>query len=288
MKRLWPGCLLCALAAILFVYMAAIEAPGISAQIGGMELPDAVVTGYDLDGALALHTAFKLQQAEAEASGEQSASAAYISMHQGSDLLFPPMLAASLMFLAFAGLRDTNLDVPPRLARIGLGTTFAVAAAYQGFDYAENAVADAMFGPSSIRTDLNAELVPVLRGLTFGKYSPLCLHSFWSRRSGRAAGSAGAPGSRRPFETCLHELHPVARSENDYWFDLPKAVAPPTKPAGSSVQTVKRHDHIHRNLLAFDGPGTLDLRDLSGGLAAPGRGDQGGQGQGLGFQVSFC
>jgi hypothetical protein len=176
MKRLWPGWLLCALTAILLVYMAGFEAPGISREINHMKLPDAVVFGYDLNGAQALHAAFKAQLAAAEAEGKQSASAAYLSMHQGSDLLFPPMLAASLAFLAFAGLRASNDELgPPRLARIGLGVVFALAFAYLGCDYVENAVADAMFGPPSLKLDLNADLVPVLRGLTAGKYLTIAI-----------------------------------------------------------------------------------------------------------------
>lgn len=176
MKRLWPGWLLCGLTAILFVYMAAVQAPGISCQIGGMKLPDVVVVGYDLDSAQALHAAFKAQQAVAISDGEKSASAAYLSMHQGSDLLFPPMLAASLVFLGFAGLKTSSGEAtPPRLARIGLRLVFVVALAYLGFDFVENGVADTMFGPAALNSDLNTELVPVLRGLTIGKYLTIAI-----------------------------------------------------------------------------------------------------------------
>lgn len=176
MKRLWPGWLLCGLTAILFVYMAAVEAPGISREINNMDLPDVVVLGYDLEGARALHAAFKGQQAVAIADGEKSASAAYLSMHQGSDLLFPPMLAASLAFLGFAGLKTSSDEAgAPRLVRNGFRLLCAVALAYLGFDYVENAVADTMFGPAALDSDLNAELVPVLRGLTIGKYLTLAV-----------------------------------------------------------------------------------------------------------------
>lgn len=171
MKRLWPGWLLCGLTVILLVYMAAFEAPDISAKIGDMRLPDAVFTGYDLDDARRLHAAFTTELAKSEAAGSQSASAAYVSMHAGSDLLFPPMLAASLAFLAFAGLNARGRDnAVPLSARIMLGIAFAVAFTYLGFDYVENAVADALFGPPSLKLPLNADLVPVLSVLTIGKY----------------------------------------------------------------------------------------------------------------------
>lgn len=176
MKRLWPGWLLCALSAVLFAYMAAFEVPAISAGINDMKLPDAAIFGYDLEGARALHAAFAADLAEAEVEGRQSASAAYLSMHAGSDLLFPPMLAASLAFLAFAGLNARDHESPPpRGARIMLGLAFAVAFTYLGFDYVENAVADAMFGPPSLQLPLNADLVPVLRVLTIGKYVCIAL-----------------------------------------------------------------------------------------------------------------
>lgn len=178
MKRLWPGWLLCGLTAILFVHMAVVEAPGISREINNMDLPDVVVLGYDLEGAQALHAAFKRQQAEAIADGEKSTSAAYLSMHQGSDLLFPPMLAASLVFLGFAGLKTSSGEAtPPRLARIGFRLVFAVALGYLGFDYVENAVADTMFGPVALEFALNTELVPVLRWLTIGKYLTIAIAS---------------------------------------------------------------------------------------------------------------
>ncbi|WP_394690554.1 hypothetical protein [Hoeflea sp.] len=172
MKRFWPGWLLCALTAVLFLYMAAFQAPGISSQIDGMKLPDVVVLGYDLEGARALHAAFKAQQAAADADGEMSAAATYLSMHQGSDLLFPPMLAASLAFLGFAGLRASSAGVG---GRIGFRMVCALALVYMGFDYLENAVADTMFGPAALESDLNTELVPVLRGLTIGKYLAIAI-----------------------------------------------------------------------------------------------------------------
>ncbi|MEQ8480972.1 MAG: hypothetical protein RIC18_09960 [Hoeflea sp.] len=171
MKRLWPGWVLCGLTIVLFVYMAAFEAPAISARINGTSLPDTVVTGYDHDAARTLYAAFTDELAQSEAAGRQSASAAYVSMHAGSDLLFPPMLAASLAFLAFAGLNARGrANAVPRSARITLGIAFAVAFTYLGFDYVENAVADALFGPPSLKLTLNADLVPVLRVLTIGKY----------------------------------------------------------------------------------------------------------------------
>lgn len=171
MKRLWPGWLLCGLTVALFIYMAAFEAPGIQTKLGGMLIPDSVPLGYDIDGARGLFAAFKAELADAEEANRQSASAAYVSMHAGSDLLFPPMLAASLAFLAAAALNARqHLGGSPRLARIGLGLVFALAFAYLGCDYVENAVADALFGPPALAYGFNPDLVPVLRGLTAGKY----------------------------------------------------------------------------------------------------------------------
>jgi hypothetical protein len=174
MKPLWPGWLLCVLTAGLFVYMAMFEAVDISRKLDGLKVPDAVITGYNLQESEALHAAFATDQAAADIEGRQSASAAYVSMHAGSDLLFPPMMAASLVFLAVAALASPhNRSGTPRSLRIGLGLVLALAFAYLGCDYVENAVADAMFGPASLDFELNAGLVPVLRGLTAGKY--LCL-----------------------------------------------------------------------------------------------------------------
>ncbi|MEQ8305282.1 MAG: hypothetical protein RIA09_01880 [Hoeflea sp.] len=196
MKWVWPGWLLCGLTLFLLVYMAAFEAPGISAKIGDMRLPDAVFTGYDLDDARRLHAAFTAELAEAQTQGRQSASAAYVSMHAGSDLLFPPMMAASVVFLAFAGLnaRDRN-SVAPLSVKITLGIAFAVAFIYLGFDYVENAVADALFGPPSLTLPLNTDLVPVLKVLTIGKYLALAVAAvliltlwvgaLWTRRGRR-------------------------------------------------------------------------------------------------------
>lgn len=197
MRRLWPGWLLCSLTAVLFVYMAAFEGPAISQLLGGMRLPDAVPLGYDVDGARTLFAAFSSDLAAAEAENRQSASAAYVSMHAGSDLLFPPMLAASLAFLAAAALNARQLAVAaPRLARIGLGLVFALAFAYLGSDYVENAVADALFGPPALAYGFNADFVPVLRGLTASKYlavlaagSIIAALWFWRWRNRR-----GAPG----------------------------------------------------------------------------------------------
>jgi hypothetical protein len=206
MKWLWPGWLLCGLTAALLVYMAAFESREISDKIGNKQLPDAVVTGYDLDDARRLHAAFKAEMADAEANGRKSASAAYVSMHAGSDLLFPPMMAASLAFLAFAGLHARGRDAAtPRSAKITLGIAFAVAFTYLGFDYVENAVADALFGPPSLKLPLNADLVPVLKMLTIGKYSAVAVAAvlilyLWigglrarhGRRRGKAAVNAPA------------------------------------------------------------------------------------------------
>lgn len=188
MKRLWPGWLLCCLTAALFTYAAAIESPGISALLGGLHLPDVVVVGYNTDAARALFDAFKADLATAEAQGRQSASAAYVSMHAGSDLLLPPMLAASLAFLAFAGLGlPGDRTRSSRLSRIGVGMVFALAFAYLGCDYVENAVADAMFGPPALAYGFNGDLAPVLRGLTIGKFSSLAfavalISALWIRR----------------------------------------------------------------------------------------------------------
>lgn len=176
MRRMWPGWLLCGLTAILFAYMTFGEGADISARIDGMLVPDAVILGYDLEAATALHAAFKTDLALAETEPRQSASAAYVSMHAGSDLVFPPMLAASLAFLAYAGFKTRNsITGPSRLGKVALGLAFALAFACLGCDYVENAVADAMFGPPALETGLNAGLVPVLRGLTAGKYLSLSL-----------------------------------------------------------------------------------------------------------------
>ncbi|WP_299866804.1 hypothetical protein [uncultured Hoeflea sp.] len=201
MKRLWPGWLLCGLTAALFIYMAAFEAREIQTMLGGMLLPDSVPLGYDVEGARDLFAAFKAELADAEKANRQSASAAYVSMHAGSDLLFPPMLAASLAFLAAAALNARrHLGGSPRLARIGLGLVFALAFAYLGCDYVENAVADALLGPLALEHGFNAEFVPVLRGLTAGKYLTV-LAAFliiaalwiwrWRDRRGRTIETAG-------------------------------------------------------------------------------------------------
>ncbi|WP_420408313.1 hypothetical protein [Hoeflea sp.] len=207
MKRLWPGWLLCGLTAVLLVYMAAFEARDISCTIDGIPLPDAVITGYDQDAARTLYDAFTDELAQAEAAGRESASAAYVSMHAGSDLLFPPMLAASLAFLAFAGLnaRAPGGAVPPS-AKILLGLTFAVAFTYLGFDYVENAVADALFGPASLKLPLNTDLVPVLRVLTIGKYAAIALAAAlilslwigaWRSKRARHTNATPAAGAAR-------------------------------------------------------------------------------------------
>ena len=58
MKRLWPGWLLCVLTAGLFAYMFFVDVPAISAMLGGMALPDAVVLGYGNAEARAMYDAF--------------------------------------------------------------------------------------------------------------------------------------------------------------------------------------------------------------------------------------
>ncbi|MCY0150228.1 hypothetical protein OEG84_21600 [Hoeflea sp. G2-23] len=171
MKRTWPGWILCVLTVALLAYMATVQGPEISASIGGLYLPDAVPLGYGTEAAAALHQAFVSEAAKAQATGLRSASAAYVAMHAGSDLLFPPMLAASLAFAGFAALNSRrNQAGSPLSARIGLGLVLALAFAYLGCDYVENAVADAMFGLPSLSRAFNAQLVPVLRGLTAAKF----------------------------------------------------------------------------------------------------------------------
>ena len=176
MKRLWPGWLLCLATAGLFTYMAAVQAPAISAMLGGMKLPDAVVTGYGDEAALALFEAFKADVAAAKAQGRESASAAYVSMHAGSDLMFPPLLALSLGFLAFAAMSVRRTQAgPPRLVSVGLGLVLALAFTYLGCDFIENAVADAMFGPDALDSAFKDQMVFVLQVLTRGKYLSLAV-----------------------------------------------------------------------------------------------------------------
>ncbi|KJS20339.1 MAG: hypothetical protein VR78_01715 [Hoeflea sp. BRH_c9] len=176
MKRLWPGRLLCALTAGLFVYMAAVEVPAISALLGGMKLPDQLPLGYNEAGARALHTAFSNDLAVAQEQERQSAASAYQALHAGSDLIFPPLLTASLGFCAFAALyaRGKHAETP-LMVRVGLGLVLALAFTYLGCDFVENAVADAIFGPNALRVAFNEQLVFVLRVLTISKFTSVAI-----------------------------------------------------------------------------------------------------------------
>ncbi|WP_417434523.1 hypothetical protein [Hoeflea sp.] len=172
MKKLWPGWLLCVLTAGLLAYMGCVQAPAISLLIGGMKIPDQLLLGYDLQGARALFAAFAADLADAEAKGRQSASEAYLALHAGYDLVFPPLLTISLGFCAFAALfRPENPIETPRMAAVGFGLVLALAFTYLACDFIENAVADSMFGPKALEGALNERFVFVLRVLTAGKYA---------------------------------------------------------------------------------------------------------------------
>jgi hypothetical protein len=176
MKRLWPGWLLCVLTAGLLVYMSCVKAPAISGLLGGMEIPDQLPLGYDMEGARALFAAFVSNHADAQNNGRPSASEAYVLLHAGYDLVFPPLLTASLGFLAFAALyRPKQPLQTPRIVAIGFGLVLALAFTYLACDFIENAVADAMFGPKALELAFNEQFVFVLRVLTAGKYVTLTL-----------------------------------------------------------------------------------------------------------------
>lgn len=176
MKRLWPGWLLCVLTAGLFVYVAAVQVPPINALLGGMKIPDQMPLGYDLEGARAVFAAFSADHAEAQLAGRTSASEAYVSLHAGYDLVFPPLLTACLAFCGFAALfRPSRTGQTPRMVAVGFGLVLALAFTYLACDFIENAVADAMFGPKALALEFNAGFVFVLRVLTTGKYVTLAL-----------------------------------------------------------------------------------------------------------------
>lgn len=176
MRRLWPGWLLCIATAGLFGYMALVEAPAISARLGGLKLPDVVPLGLGIDAARELFAAFKADLEAAEAAGRESASAAYLALHAGSDLVFPPMLAISLGFCAFAALAGRAAGkAPPRAASVAVGLVMALAFTYLGYDFVENAVADAVFGPAALARPFNEEMAFVLKVLTRGKYLSLAV-----------------------------------------------------------------------------------------------------------------
>lgn len=176
MMRLWPGWLLCMLTAGLFAYVAFIHVPPINALLGGMRIPDQVPFGYDLEGARTVFAAFRSDHAAAQATGRTSASDAYVSLHAGHDLVFPPLLTASLVFCGFAALfRPSRPGQVRRLAAVGFGLVLALAFTYLGCDLTENAVADAMFGPKALSSEFNQASVFVLRVLTTGKYVTLSL-----------------------------------------------------------------------------------------------------------------
>lgn len=176
MKWFWTGWLLCLITAGLFGYMAVIEVPAISAMLGGMVLPDAMPLGYDEQGARALYEAFAADFTAAQAEGRRSASAAYLAMHAMSDLLLPPLLAASLAFCAFASIYTGRRQAETsRLVSIGLGLVLAAAFVYLICDFIENAVADAMYGPTAMKAGFNDQLAFALKVLTIGKYSILAV-----------------------------------------------------------------------------------------------------------------
>ena len=137
MKWFWTGWLLCLITAGLFGYMAVIEVPAISAMLGGMALPDAMPLGYDEQGARALYEAFAADFTAAQAEGRRSASS--------------------------------------RLVSIGLGLVLAAAFVYLICDFIENAVADAMYGPTAMKAGFNDQLAFALKVLTIGKYSILAV-----------------------------------------------------------------------------------------------------------------
>ena len=176
MKWLWLGWLVCVITAALLGYMALVEAPAISDRLGGLALPDAVPLGYGDEAARALHAAFLGDFTRATPEGRQTASAAYVAMHARSDLVFPPLLAASLAFLAFASVYAGGRQVDPsRLVSVGIGLVLALAFTYLACDFLENAVADAMYGPEAMAARFNGSLVFVLQVLTRGKYLTLVL-----------------------------------------------------------------------------------------------------------------
>lgn len=176
MKRLWPGWLLCVLTAGLFVYVACFHVPAIDALLDGMRIPDQLPLGYDLEGARAVFAAFSADHAASQLAGRTSASEAYVSLHAGYDLVFPPLFAASLAFCGFAALyRPLRPGQTPRMAAVGFGLVLALAFTYLACDFIENAVADAMFGPKALSLEFNAGLVFVLRVLTTSKYATLSL-----------------------------------------------------------------------------------------------------------------
>lgn len=196
MKRLWPGWLLCLVTAALFAYMVAVEAPAISVLLGGMQLPDAVPLGYDEKSAGALFAAFAADLAAAKEQGRQSASEAYLALHARSDLAFPPLLAASLVFCAFASVFAGQKQVEmSRLVSVGLGLVLALAFTYLACDFVENAVADAIFKPEALKIAFNGQLAFVLRVLTMGKYATLVMAfgliaALWIGRCKRARATA--------------------------------------------------------------------------------------------------
>ncbi|MBU4529165.1 MAG: hypothetical protein KUA43_17975 [Hoeflea sp.] len=176
MKWLWLGWLVCVITAALLGYMVLVEAPAVSAMLGGMALPDAVPLGYGEEAARSLYAAFQADFTLAAAEGRQSASAAYVAMHARSDLVFPPLLAASLAFLAFASVYAGRTQASPsRQVSVGVGLVMALAFTYLACDFLENAVADAMYGPQAMAAGFNGPIVFVLQVLTRGKYLTLVL-----------------------------------------------------------------------------------------------------------------
>ena len=171
MKRLWPGWLLCMLTAGLFAYVAFVHVPPINALLGGMRIPDQMPFGYGLEDARAVFEAFRSDHAAAQLAARTSASEAYVSLHAGFDLVFPPLLTACLAFCGFAALfRPSVPGHTPRMAGVGFGLVLALAFTYLACDFIENAVADAMFAPRAFALEFNEGFVFVLRVLTTGKY----------------------------------------------------------------------------------------------------------------------
>ena len=193
----------------LFVYMSCYQVPGISKFIGGMKIPDELPFGYGLDGARALFEAFKADHAAAQVAGRTSASEAYVSLHAGSDLVFPPLLAASLAFCGFAALFRPSLPgQTSRMAAIGFGLVLALAFTHLACDFIENAVADAMFGPKALALEFNAGFVFVLRVLTNRQVCHACSGSHADHRTLGMAGDKWPPG-RFTLARHLNNCHPL-------------------------------------------------------------------------------
>lgn len=203
MKRLWPGWLLCALTAGLFLWIYLVAVPPVTALTDGMKLPDQLLLGYDEEGARALFSAMVSDHTAAQAAGRASASEAYVALHAGFDLVLPPLLAGSIGFLAFSALFRPAQSAPaaqvPPVVGVGFGLALALAFTYLASDFIENSVADAMFGPQALNLAFNEDFVFVLQVLTRSKFASLGLAFgliaalwMWRWRSARGAGASEA------------------------------------------------------------------------------------------------